>query len=68
MAPTWPIEMLSIFTFEDQPGGKTKFTVRWTPHDPTAEERKTFDQGHDSMTAGWSGTMEQLQAYLASAK
>ena len=26
---TWPLEMLSTFTFEDAPGGKTKFTVRW---------------------------------------
>ena len=57
--------MLSIFTFEDQPGGKTKFTVRWSPYKPTAEERKTFDAGHDSMRQGWTGTMEQLAAYLA---
>ena len=35
MAPTWPIEMMSIFTFEDQPGNKTKFTVRWSPHNAT---------------------------------
>ena len=32
------------------------------------EERKTFDAGHASMTQGWSGTMEQLEAYLAKAK
>ena len=64
MAPTWPIEMLSIFTFDDL-GGKTRFTVRWTPHNATEEEHKTFDAGHASMTQGWSGTMEQLEAYLA---
>ncbi len=28
MAPDWPMEMLSVFTFEDAPGGKTRFTVR----------------------------------------
>ena len=56
MAPTWPLEMLSVFTFEEQPGGKTKFTVRWSPHNPTEEERKTFDAGHASMKQGWSGT------------
>ena len=65
MAPTWPIEMLSIFTFEEMPGGKTRFTVRWAPHNATAEEQKTFDAGHASMTQGWSGTMEKLEAYLA---
>ena len=67
MAPTWPIEMLSIFTFEEQPGGKTRFTVRWSPHNATAEEQATFDNGHASMNTGWSGTMENLEAYLAKA-
>jgi uncharacterized protein YndB with AHSA1/START domain len=68
MAPTWPMEMLSVFTFEDMPGGKTKFTVHWWAHDATAEEQKTFDDNHASMTGGWSGTMDQLEAYLAKAK
>ena len=57
--------MLSIFTFEEQPGGKTKFTIRWSPHNATEEERKTFDAGHDSMQQGWTGTLDQLEAYLA---
>jgi len=65
MAPTWPIEMMSIFTFEDQPGGKTKFTVRWSPHNATAEEQHTFDTGHASMNQGWSGSLEKLDVYLA---
>ena len=68
LSPTWPLEMLSVFTFEDQPGGKTKFTIRWSPHNATAEEQKTFDAGHASMTQGWSGTLEQLEAYLAKTK
>jgi uncharacterized protein YndB with AHSA1/START domain len=68
MAPNWPLEMLSTFTFEEQPGGKTKFTVRWTPYNATEEETKVFEAGLDGMTQGWSGTMEQLAAYLATAK
>jgi uncharacterized protein YndB with AHSA1/START domain len=68
LAPTWPLELLSTFSFEDEPGNKTRFTVRWSPHNATEEERKAFDGGHDSMTKGWSGTMEQLEAYLAKAK
>jgi len=67
MAPTWPLEMLSTFTFEDQ-GGKTKVTIRWAPHNATAEERKTFDAGHDSMRQGWGGTMDKLAAYVAKAR
>jgi hypothetical protein len=35
------------------------------PLNPTPQERATFDAGHDSMKQGWSGTMEQLAAYLA---
>lgn len=65
---SWPLEMMSTFTFEDVPGGKTKFTVRWAPHNATADEIKTFDEGRDSMTMGWSGTMDQLEAYLAKSK
>src|SRR5262245_42152996 len=68
MAPTWPLEMFSIFTFEDQPGGKTRFTVRWSPHDASEEERETFEAGRDSMRQGWGGTLDQLEAYLARAK
>ena len=64
----WPLEMLSTFIFDDLPDGKTMFTVRWTAHNATAEEQKVFDSSHDSMMQGWSGTMEQLEAYLAKAR
>jgi uncharacterized protein YndB with AHSA1/START domain len=67
-AATWPLQMLSTFSFEDAPGGKTKFTVRWQTLDATPEEQQTFDTMHDSMTQGWSGTMQQLEAYLVKAK
>lgn len=68
LAPQWPLQMLSIFTFEDAPGGKTRFTVHWSPYEATAEEQAVFDAGHDSMTMGWSGTLERLEAYLPKAK
>jgi uncharacterized protein YndB with AHSA1/START domain len=68
MAPSWPLETLSIFTLEEQPDGKTKLTIRWSPHNATEEERKTFAAGHDSMRQGWGGTLEQLTTYLAQAR
>ena len=68
MAPTWPLQLLSTFTFEDEAGGKTKFTIRWQTHNATEEEQKTFDGAFDSMRMGWGGTMEQLEAYLSTAK
>jgi uncharacterized protein YndB with AHSA1/START domain len=64
MAPTWPRVMLTTITFAEQ-GGRTTVTVHWLPIDPTPEERRTFDAGHDSMRQGWGGTFEQLEAYLA---
>jgi len=67
MAPTWPLEMLTTFTFEDQPGGKTRFTVRWSPHNATDEEIKTFDAGRDSMRQGWGGTLDKLEEYVKKA-
>ncbi len=67
MHRSWPLEMLSTFTFEEQPGGKTKLTIRWSPHAASEEERKTFDAGHGSMQQGWTGTLDQLEAYLAKA-
>jgi uncharacterized protein YndB with AHSA1/START domain len=69
MAPTWPLQMLSTFTFEDAASGKTKFTVRWQTLNATPEEQATFDshQSRVGMTNGWTGTMEQLEAYLAKA-
>ena len=64
---SWPLQMLSTFTFEDLPGGKTKFTVRWAPYNATEAEVQTFDSNRNSMTQGWSGTFEQLDGYLAKA-
>ena len=67
MAATWPLGLLSTFAFAEAGPGKTTFTVTWAPLSPSAAERATFDAGHDSMMQGWSGTMEQLAAYLAKA-
>ena len=68
MSPTWPLQMLSTFTFEALPDGKTRFTVRWQAYNAAEEEQKTFDTSHDSMNQGWGGTLDQLAAYLAQAQ
>jgi uncharacterized protein YndB with AHSA1/START domain len=68
MAPDWPLEMHSVFIFEDQPGGKTKFTVRQSPHNATKDECKAFRDGHGSLTQGWGGTLDKLDGYLPKAK
>jgi uncharacterized protein YndB with AHSA1/START domain len=65
-SPSWPLEMLSTVTFEQQ-GGKTKVTVQWLPHNATEAERKTFEDGRDGMKQGWTGTFEQFADYLKKA-
>ena len=64
MHESWPLEMLSAFTFEDL-GGRTKVAGRWKPINATAEERRTFNNSMLGMQGGWTGTFEQLAAYLA---
>lgn len=63
--PTWPLETLTTVTFDEEPGGKTKLTVRWSSHNATDVERKTFDASHTMMKVTWAGTFDQLVAYLA---
>jgi len=66
MSATWPLEMLSTFTLTEE-NGRTTATVHWVPFNATEEERKTFDAAHDGMKQGWTGTFDQLVAYLAKA-
>ena len=68
MNPSWPLELRSTFTFEEQQDGKTKFTLRWSTYNATAEEQQIFDEGAASMTQGWSGTLDQLETYLKGAQ
>jgi uncharacterized protein YndB with AHSA1/START domain len=60
---SWPLQTLSTVTFQEI-GGKTKVTVQWTPHEATEAERRTFDEGRSSMHQGWTGTLDQLGAYV----
>ena len=66
LSPTWPLEMLSTVTFAEHEG-RTTLTVQWVPLNATESERKTFDTSHDSMQQGWTGTLDQLAAYLSKA-
>lgn len=64
MSATWPMETLSTLLLTEH-GGKTTLTLRWAPHAATEAERQTFDASHASMRQGWTGTLDQLDAYLA---
>jgi uncharacterized protein YndB with AHSA1/START domain len=60
----WPLTILSTVTFAEE-NRKTTLTVKWIPVDATDAERKTFEEGRDSMKAGWTGTFDRLADYLA---
>jgi uncharacterized protein YndB with AHSA1/START domain len=66
-SPSWPLEILSTVTFAER-DGRTTLTVRWVPHEASETERQTFAAGRDGIRAGWTGTLDQLAAYLANAK
>ena len=64
MNPNWPRDMLTTVRFEAQ-GAKTKVTIEWIPVDgSSAIELQTFDDGRQSMTMGWTGTLDQCTDYL----
>ncbi|HVU16097.1 MAG TPA: SRPBCC family protein [Candidatus Didemnitutus sp.] len=65
MSATWPLETKAVTTFIAA-GDKTVMELEWSTYLSTDYERRTFDAGHEGMQVGWGGTMEQLDAYLAS--
>ena len=67
LAADWPLEMLSTVTFEERQG-KTTVTVRWSALNATEAERKAFAARRDGMKQGWTGTFDQLEAYLKEAE
>ncbi|MDB6123455.1 MAG: Activator of Hsp90 ATPase 1 family protein [Pedosphaera sp.] len=67
MSADWPLEMLSTATFTEREG-RTTVTLRWAALNASEAEQKTFDTSHQGMNMGWTGTFDQLTAYLATAK
>ncbi|MGE4170525.1 MAG: SRPBCC family protein [Candidatus Margulisiibacteriota bacterium] len=63
MNPGWPKELLSTIHFESE-NGKTNLTIEWVPINATPAEIECFNNGHDSMTGGWTGTLDRLEEAL----
>jgi uncharacterized protein YndB with AHSA1/START domain len=61
--PNWPLELLTTVLFEDEDGG-TRITLTWSPLNSTDIERQTFEAAIPSMTMGWTGSFDQLEAFL----
>jgi uncharacterized protein YndB with AHSA1/START domain len=66
-AANWPLHTLSITTLTEA-DGITTLRLDWRALDATEAEEQLFNSSHAGMQQGWSGTMAQLDAYLASAQ
>ena len=66
LSASWPLEMFSTMTLTEEEG-KTRLTLRWSPHGANETERRTFDAAQEGMNQGWNGTLDQLESYLAAA-
>ena len=64
VSPTWPLETLNTLTLSDT-DGKTALVLRSAPHHASEVERKTFRDGHESMTQGFSDSFARLAQYLS---
>jgi uncharacterized protein YndB with AHSA1/START domain len=67
MAPVWPEAMLTTVGLAEEDGpDRTRVTVTWEPYgDATREELEAFAELKGSMTQGWSGSFDKLEACLA---
>lgn len=63
---TWPLEIFNTLTFSEHEG-KTTLTMRGGPHAATLEEQATFEAAFGSLQQGFTGTLDQLEDYLATA-
>lgn len=60
----WPHVMRTDVQFEED-GNGTRLTLTWTPIDATPEEEAQFASIMESMTGGWNGSFDKLDAHLA---
>jgi uncharacterized protein YndB with AHSA1/START domain len=66
-ATDWPLEVLNTLTLAEV-DGRTTLTMKGAPIHASQAERAKFRSFKPSMQQGWGGTMDQLEAYLATRK
>lgn len=60
----WPLHMRTTVDFAEE-GEGTRVTLTWQPVDATEEQWASFRQMLASMHGGWTGSFDQLDAFLA---
>lgn len=64
LSDSWPLETLSIIDFEEL-DGETVLKMQGLAKNASEAENKMFTENFKNMEAGFGGTMQQLDAYLA---
>ncbi len=64
MAPTWPMEMTTIFDFIPESENQTRLKITWLNTRISEAESKTFQAAHAGMTQGWTGSLDSLDKLL----
>jgi uncharacterized protein YndB with AHSA1/START domain len=60
----WPETMLSTVELAAEGPERTRVTVRWEPQVATAADIAEFVKQRGSMTGGWTGSFDKLEALL----
>ncbi len=61
----WPETMLAVVDLAAEEPGRTRVTVRWQPADAaTPADIAEFVRQRGSMTGGWTGSFDKLEAVL----
>lgn len=65
MIPVWPANMKTTVQFTSEEPDSTRVTITWEPQAPlTNEELTAFINMRPSMTEGWRGSLDKLDALL----
>ena len=60
----WPLTMHSTIEFAAESPERTRVTVRWEPREATDADLAEFMKQRGSMTMGWTGSFDKLEAAL----
>ncbi len=60
----WPQTMLTTVELASEGSDRTRVTVRWEPQDATPADIAEFTKQRGSMTMGWTGSFDKLEAVV----
>jgi len=61
----WPLTMLTTVELVAESAERTRVRVRWEPQEANAADIAEFARQRGSMTLGWTGSFDKLEAFLA---